>query len=133
MSIKMTVKGNYTKTEKYLKRAPMIVSLDINGDLYAKIKDSCDKTINILQNETPVDTGTARRSWGYDIERSKQKLIVTIYNTDVEDGVNVILLIEYGHSTKNRSWVPGIHFVEPSIKNGFNDVLNDTWKELKDL
>ncbi len=133
MSVKIEVTGDFAKTTKFLRRAPKIVSTKHGGDFYKKVEESTRYTIDILRDKTPVNTGLAQDSWGYDIESTKDKIVVTIYNTDVEGGFNVALLIEYDHATRGGGWVRGKHYIESSIKAGYYDILNTKWKEIERL
>lgn len=133
MGVKISVTGDYDKTTKFLRKAPKIVSTKYGGDLYKKIEDATILTINILRDKTPINTGLARDSWGYDMAQDKDTITVTIYNTDVEGGYNVALLIEYDHATRGGGWVVGKHYIEPSVKAGYYDLLKTTWKELISL
>ena len=133
MSVKIDVTGDFSKTTKFLRRAPKIVSTKYNGDFYSKVEESTKRTVDILRDKTPINTGRAADSWGYDISSTKDKIVVIIYNTDVEGGYNVALLIEYDHATRNGGWVLGKHFIQPSIKAGYYDILNTKWKELTSL
>lgn len=133
MGVKIQVTGNYEKTTRFLRRAPKIVSTKYGGDLYKKIEECSKYTVDILKDNTPINTGRARDSWGYEMSRDKDTITVIIYNTDVEGGYNVALLIEYDHATRGGGWVVGKHYIEPSVKAGFYDLLKTTWKELISL
>ena len=133
MGVKIQVTGDYEKTTKFLRKAPKIVSTKYGGDLYKKIEECSQRTVSILKDKTPINTGRARDSWGYEMAQTKDTITVTIYNTDVEGGYNVALLIEYDHATRGGGWVVGKHYIEPSVKAGFYDLLKTTWKELISL
>ena len=133
MSVNITVAGDYTKTTKYLKKVRKKASFKPGGDMYYRIEQAAIRTVEILRNSTPVNTGRAAESWGYKMDSGDEKIEVTIFNTDVENGYNVALLIEYDHATRGGGWVMGRHYIGPSVKAGFYDLLNTTWKELTNL
>lgn len=133
MGVKITVTGDYTKTTKFLRKAPKVVSTKYGGDLYNKIEENTIYAVNLLRDNTPINTGRASDSWGYEMSRDKDKIVVIIYNTDVEGGYNVALLIEYDHATRGGGWVVGKHYIEPCVKAGYYDLLKTTWKELTSL
>lgn len=133
MSVNITVMGDYGKTTKYLKEVRKRASLKFGSDIFSRIELAAIKTVEILKRSTPVNTGRAAESWGYEITPGDEKVEVTIFNTDIENGYNVALLIEYDHATRGGGWVMGRHYIEPSVKAGFGDVLDTTWKELTNI
>lgn len=103
-----THKGDFKNTEKYFKSL-------LDRD-YLKILDTYgQKGVNALRAATPVDSGLAASSWDYEIttEKGVVKLIWT--NSDIEGGINVVILVDRGHVSKSGSWVPGQHFINEAI------------------
>lgn len=133
MGVKITVYGHNNVTEKYLTTVSKKVSMKKTSPFYKKIESICQTTIETLRYLTPVDSGKTADSWGYDIENTKNSITVTIYNTNVNDGVNVALLIEYGHATKDGEWVAANPYINATVSHTYLDILNNTWEELKNL
>lgn len=120
MGISISSQGSFKNTETLLKstETKKLVNLDSYGR----------KGVAALSAATPVDTGLAASSWGYDIEQTPNKVVVSWRNDDVEDGVNVARLLEYGHATKNGGWIEGKNYVAPAINPVLDDLANDIWK-----
>lgn len=108
MGVFFTHKGNFVKTEDYLKSL-------LKKDYLAILNKYGQMGVEALAAATPVDTGLAANSWNYEIvnENGSTSLIWT--NNDIEGGINVVLLIDKGHATKSGSWVPGVHFIDDAI------------------
>lgn len=108
MGVYFTQKGDFKNTEKYFKS---LLEKD-----YLKILDFYgQKGVEALMAATPVDSGLAASSWGYSIEQENGQTKLVWYNSDIEGGYNIVILIDRGHATKSGSWVPGLHFIDETI------------------
>lgn len=101
-------KGNFEKTEKYLNSLREKNYLDILQK-YGRLG------VEALIAATPVDTGLAASSWGYRIEHGDGCVRLIWTNDDIEGGINVVVLVDRGHATKDGGWVPGQHFIDEAI------------------
>lgn len=86
--------------------------------------------VNALRSLTPVDTGKTSDSWSYKIERSLGKVKISFYNSNTQNGVNVAILLQYGHATKSGAWVQGIDFINPAMEKVFEELAKDLWSEV---
>lgn len=89
-----------------------------------------DRGMELLSMETPVDTGRAALSWGYTIDQEPGQITLTWTNSDIENGVPVIVLIVYGHATKNGGYVQPYDFVNPIVQEQFEIIADTIWKEV---
>lgn len=116
--------GNFDKTEQYLKKIKRQDYLD-RFDTYGKLG------VQKLSAATPVDTGKSAASWKYHIERRNNSVSIIWSNTNVtESGVPVVILIQYGHATKNGVYVPGKDFINPAIKPVIDELSEEIRKEV---
>lgn len=120
--IKYKVKGNFDKTFSFLKESSNI-SKKIDLDKYGKIG------IQKLNELTPKNTGLTSSSWSYEIVERKNGKSIIFSNNNIQNGVNIAVIIQYGHATKNGTWIEGIDYINPSIKYVFDILLNDIRKE----
>lgn len=114
-------KGNFSKTEKMLKEK----SIDIK-----KIKKYADLGIEALMSNTPKDTGLTASSWYYTIEKDNEIIKITYCNSNIQDGVPIAVILQYGHATNNGGWVEGKDYINPSIQPIFDEIANKMWKEV---
>lgn len=125
-SIKIKSSGDFSKTLKFLR----FIS---SGYFYRRIEDYAKKGVVLLAEATPKDTGLSSDSWGYEIEITDTKTTITWTNSNTtRDGVPIVLLVQYGHATKNGSYVEGFDFINPALKLLFDEMANTIWREVKD-
>lgn len=120
----ITVKctGDFNKTTKFLEQAAKFnVSSILNR--YGK------EGVNALAAATPQDTGVTASSWNYTIKTGKETSI-TWTNSNNAGGVPIVVLIQYGHGTRNGGYVSGVDFINPAIKATMERIANEAWKEL---
>lgn len=123
MKISFTSKGDFSKTIKFLNKMKSIKINDILSK-YGKIG------VNALLQATPKDSGVTSQSWNYRIEVNNNNASIVWYNTNVVKGVNIAVILQYGHGTRNGGWVEGTDYINPAMKPIFDKIANQVWKEV---
>ena len=123
MKISFTSKGDFSKTIKFLNKVKNVKINDILSK-YGKIG------VNALSQATPKDSGVTSRSWNYKIEVNNDNASIVWYNTNVVKGVNIAVILQYGHGTRNGGWVEGIDYINPAMKPIFDKIADQVWKEV---
>ena len=123
MKISFSSKGDFSKTIKFLNK---VKNIKINNILskYGKIG------VTALSQATPKDSGVTSRSWNYKIEVNNDNASIVWYNTNVVKGVNIAVILQYGHGTRNGGWVEGRDYINPAMKPIFDKIANQVWKEV---
>lgn len=121
--IEFRSKGDFKKVDSFLEKLLELGKLGFL-DKYGRMG------VEALQNFTPVDTGLLASSWRYDIEREEGSVRLIWYNSDIEGGYNVALLVQYGHGTRNGGWVEGVDFINPAMEPIFQNILQEITKEV---
>lgn len=124
--LRIKSKGNYKKTKKFLENAKNVQYFKVL-DYYGKIG------LTALKEFTPVDTGLTRDSWDYHIEVDKitGKYSVVWTNSNVQgEWCPIAIIIQYGHASRNGSWVEGIDYINPALYTVFEDMRDEIWKEV---
>lgn len=93
-------KGNFDKTTKFLQRAK-------KREFYSNLDKYGEMGVQALSSATPIKTGQTARSWHYKIETTKNSVSIVWYNTNVNEGANIALLLNYGHGTPSGGYVRG--------------------------
>ena len=123
MKISFTSKGDFSKTIKFLNKVKNIKINDILSK-YGAIG------VNALSQATPKDSGVTSRSWNYKIEVNNDNASIVWYNTNVVKGVNIAVILQYGHGTRNGGWVEGRDYINPAMKPIFDKIADQVWKEV---
>ena len=116
-------KGDFSKTMSFLERAKESVKLG-TLDRYGR------EGVATLSSATPVDTGLTARSWYYKIERDKNTATISFFNSNIQNGVPIAIVLQYGHGTRNGGWVQGRDYINPAIQPIFDKIANTAWKEV---
>lgn len=122
--IKLSSTGNFNKTEKFLKRSNNI-KLDL--DAYGR------KGVAALAAATPVNSGETANSWYYEITKQNGKYTIAFKNFNINKGVPIAIILQYGHGTNNGGWVEGRDYINPAIQPIFDEMAEAAWKEVKRL
>lgn len=124
--VKVSQKGDFSKTFKFLKRAQRL-----NVYLISEINNCGVKGVAALSSATPVDTGLTAKSWYYEIEQKRGTIKLSFKNSNVKDGYcNIAIILQYGHGTKNGGWVEGRDYINPAIQPIFDEIAEKLWKEV---
>ena len=119
-------KGDFSKLTRFLERAKEVVHLGCL-DKYGR------EGVAALASATPVDTGLTADSWYYKITNDGQSAKVTFYNSNIQNGVPIALILQYGHGTRNGGWVQGRDYINPVVQPIFNKLANEAWREVTKL
>ena len=120
---KWKVRGNYNSLRKFLNR--------ITDKNYLNILDQYGQEgVEALRAATPKDTGLTASSWEYEIVHTEDTTRISWYNTNVNDGVPIAIILQYGHGTGTGGFVQGIDYINPAMKPIFEKISNEVWKEV---
>lgn len=124
--IKFRQKGDFSKLTHYLEKVKEIVKLGYL-DKYGR------EGVAALASATPVDTGLTASSWRYEIQHGNDSVSITFYNDNIQNGVPIAIILQYGHGTRNGGYVQGRDYINPAIKPIFDKITEDAWKEVTRL
>jgi hypothetical protein len=83
-----------------------------------------------LSSVTPVDTGLTASSWYYKIEQTDTSVSLIFCNSNVQNGVPIAIILQYGHGTRNGGWVEGRDYINPTVQPIFDKLASDAWREV---
>lgn len=126
MSISFKHTGNFSKTLQFLN---IITKKEYLNDLNAYGLEG----VQALAAATPVDTGNTAAAWDYTIEHRDGKLSISWFNHNVVNGVNIAVILNYGHGTRNGGFVQGRQYIAPAIRPVFDKIADNIWKEVTGL
>ena len=121
--IHIKASGSYKKTFNWMER--LLDYFNKGGlDKFGK------RGVDALAAATPKDTGKTADSWTYEIVRENGKVSIVWSNTNVNDGVNIAIILQYGHGTGNGGYVVGTDYINPAMHSIFASIADEAWKEM---
>ena len=119
-------KGDFSNLTRFLERAKEAVHM---GDL-----DKYGRAgVEALASATPVDSGETANSWYYEIANSNGSAKITFNNSNIQNGVPIAIILQYGHGTGTGGWVEGRDYINPAIQPIFDEIANNAWREVTKL
>ena len=123
--ISVSVKGDFKKTNSFLERAKNLFGLGIL-DKYGR------RGVDALRAATPKDTGETANAWYYRVVRNRRGTAIEWLNSSKNEGIPIVILLQYGHGFQNGGFYEGLDFINPAMRPVFEQIADDAWKELTD-
>ena len=121
--IKISHKGNFNNTEKFLKKIS-------TADFMRNLEKYGEMGVQALASATPIDSGLTASSWSYEIEKSSGSYTIHWVNNNVNNGVNIAIILQYGHGTGTGGYVQGRDYINPALRPIFDEIADSAWKEV---
>ncbi len=119
-------KGDFAKTTRFLQKAGRAARV-------ADLEQFGKEGVAALASATPVESGLTASSWYYTIERTRTSAKITFNNSNVNNGVPIAIILQYGHGTRNGGWVEGRDYINPAIQPIFDRIADHAWREVTKL
>lgn len=120
----VTHKGSFAKTERFLNF--------VKGERYLnRLAEFGQRGVDALAQATPKETGKTAGSWAFEIERTDTATTIRWVNTNVVQHVNIALILQYGHGTRNGGYVAGRDYINPALQPIFDEMAERAWKEVR--
>ena len=124
--VRFSQKGDFSKLTSYFERLKEVVRL---GELDKYGREGVDA----LASATPLDSGLTASSWSYEIEHRNGTIKIAFRNANIQNGVPIAIILQYGHGTRNGGWVQGRDYINPAIQPVFDKIANEAWREVTKL
>ena len=116
-------KGDFSKLDKYFERLKEAAKIGVL-DKYGRAG------VSAIASATPTRTGKTAASWSYEIKRQNGSTSIEFLNSNINKGVPIAIILQYGHGTGTGGWVEGRDYINPAIQPIFDQIANDAWKEV---
>jgi hypothetical protein len=123
MGVSFRHRGDFANLTRYLERTKKNARLSLL-DKYGRAG------VEALAAATPVDTGLTARSWYYKITKKDGLYSITFMNSNIQNGIPIAIILQYGHGTRNGGWVEGRDYINPAIQPIFDKLANEAWREV---
>lgn len=121
--IRFRQKGDFSKLTHYFERVKKTNRL-IDFDKYGR------EGVAALASATPVDSGLTASSWYYEIVQRDGETVIDFCNSNIQNGVPIAIIIQYGHGTGTGGWVEGRDYINPAIRPIFDELAKSAWREV---
>ena len=121
--ISFSYKGDFSKTTSFLERAK-------EGIRVGRLDKFGKEGVSALSAATPIDTGLTAGSWNYNIVNKRGSVTINFTNSNIQNGVPIAIILQYGHGTRNGGWVQGRDYINPAIQPIFDKIAEEAWREV---
>lgn len=119
-------KGDFRKASQYLEKVKEKAKIEI-------LEKYGEEGVSALSAATPFDSGKTASSWSYEVRRDGGSVRLEFLNSNINKGVPIAIILQYGHGTNNGGWVEGRDYINPAIKPIFDKILENAWREVTNL
>lgn len=121
--IRFKHKGDFRNMERFFARAGKAAPRQI-------LERYGQAGVTALASATPVDSGATAAAWGYEIEETPGGYSIFWTNSNVNKGVNIAIILQYGHGTGTGGYVEGIDYINPALRPIFTQLADEAWREV---
>lgn len=115
------VSGSFENILNFLRRMK-------DDDAFQALETYGQEGVRALQAFTPIDSGITSNSWSYEIDISGRDYVIRWNNSNVNQGYNIAILLQYGHGTGTGGYVVGRDYINPAIIPVFDKIADKVWK-----
>lgn len=121
--ITIVAKGSFDRTEAWVRRMT-------SGEIFDVLNRYGDVGEAALASATPVDSGLTASSWSSEVSKKGNIWEIMWSNSNEHSGVNVAIILQYGHGTGTGGYVAGRDYINPAIKPVFDQIAEAVWREV---
>ena len=121
--IQIKTSGDFSRTFKFLEKMKKLKIEKI-------LQKHAAKGVAALADATPVDSGLTASSWSYTIKVSGESATIYWENNNINKGVNIAVILQYGHGTGTGGYVQGRDYINPAMRPIFDQIANEAWMEV---
>ena len=119
-------KGDFSKVTQYLAKVRRVINP-------SDLEKYGQEGVAALASVTPVNTGLTANSWYYRVEVKQGSATINFCNSNIQNGVPIAVILQYGHGTRNGGYVVGRDYINPVIQPIFDKIVNNAWREVTRL
>lgn len=121
--ITFVAKGSFDRTEAWVRRMA-------SGEIFNVLNKYGEIGRDALASATPVDSGLTAESWSSEVSQNGSGWQITWSNSNEHSGVNIAIILQYGHGTGTGGYVAGRDYINPAIRPIFDQIAEAVWKEV---
>lgn len=103
----------------------------VRGDYLNGLESLAQEGVNALRAATPRESGATADGWFYEIAQTAGTTTIYWKNSNIIDGFNVAVGLQYGHGTGTGGWIEGYDYINPALKPIFDAIADKMWREVQ--
>ena len=123
--IRLESKGDWAQTKSWFRRVGR------NDYIRQVLEHHASKGVAALASATPARSGLTAASWSSEVRVGSGKSEIIWTNTNVNSGVNIAIILQYGHGTGTGGYVAGEDYINPAIRPVMDQIADDIMKAVK--
>ena len=121
--IRLSTSGSFYNTLRFLNHAS-------KSDIRYILNRYGKEGVEALRAATPLDSGRTADAWDYEVEMDGKDYAIYWSNSNVNDGVPIAVILQYGHGTGTGGYVQGRDYINPALRDVFDNIAEEAWKEV---
>ena len=121
--IRFESKGDFSRSIKWLTKLQ-------RAEFYKRVNAIAAQGTSALASATPVDSSKTAQSWSHEVKITRTSCRIEWHNSNVNQGVPIAIILQYGHGTGTGGYVAGRDYINPAIRPIFEKIAEDVWKEV---
>lgn len=121
--VSIELKGNFDSTENWLARAA-------SGHSLPRLDKYGQMGVQALSSATPSDSGKTASSWNYRVKRGRGSVTIEWTNSNINKGVPIAIILQYGHGTGTGGYVQGRDYINPAMRPVFDKIAAEAFREV---
>ena len=121
--IRIKYRGNFRNTERFFAQAQKATPRQI-------LERYGQAGVTALASATPVESGETAAAWSYEIVENSDGYSIFWNNSNINKGVNIAVILQYGHGTGTGGYVEGIDYINPALRPIFDQLADEAWREV---
>lgn len=117
----ISTSGSFDRTETLLRKIA-------SGDIFSQLSRFGQMGVSALAAATPVDSGETANSWYSEVVQDGKSWSLIWGNTNMNDGVLIAVLLQYGHGTRSGGYIEGQDYINPALRGIFDEIATEAWK-----
>ena len=113
--------GSFVNVDRFLERMA-------KEEILSALNQYAELGVSALASATPSKSGATANTWSCEVTSKRNNYTITWSNSNVNDGVNVAVILQYGHGTGTGGYVQGRDYINPAIQPIFDKIADEVWK-----
>ena len=113
--------GSFVNVDRFLERMA-------KEEILSALNQYAELGVSALASATPSKSGATADAWSCEVTSKRNNYTITWSNSNMNDGVNVAVILQYGHGTGTGGYVQGRDYINPAIQPIFDKIADEVWK-----